>query len=231
MTGSCRRLFAAVPIFVVAVSFGAPTVLHAQDVAARHVVAAGPVAPIAPPLRYLPPVAPVVIAVPPNLPSGNPAGVYPGSSGSIVLQQTFFPQLVRAAGIIFSGRVTFVGHGAVPQGPVPSSTTVTFQVEQAIRGTSLGQMLTIREWGDLWSNGERYRVGERVLLFLYSPGKLGLTSPVAGAMGRFAVDSQGRILMDPQHIATFVGDPILGGKTIVPYADFARVVWHANGEE
>jgi hypothetical protein len=247
MTGSCRRLIAAVQIsaalmfstilfltlsfVVVAVSFGAPAVLRAQDVAVRQAPITGPVAPIVPPLRYLPPVAPVVIPLPPNLPRGNPVGLYPGSSESIVLQQTFFPQLVRAAGIIFSGRVTFVGHAALPQGPVPSSTMVTFQVEQAIRRTTPGQMLTIREWSGLWSNGERYRIGERVLLFLYSPSKLGLTSPVAGAMGRFAVDSQGGVVMDPQHIATFVGDSILGGKTIVPYADFARAVWHASGEE
>jgi hypothetical protein len=220
--------FSALSFVAFAVSFGAPTVLLAQGVAARQVVVAAPVAPVMPPLRYLPP---VVIPVPPNLPSGNPAGLYPGSSGSIALQQVFLPQLVRTAGIIFSGRVTFVGHAAVPQGPIPSSTTVTFQVEQAIRRTSPGQMLTIREWGGLWSNGERYRVGERVLLFLYSPSKLGLTSPVAGAMGRFAVDSQGKIVMDPQHIATFMGDPILGGKTIIPYADFARAVWHASAEE
>ncbi|MGA7930571.1 MAG: hypothetical protein WCA20_31815 [Candidatus Sulfotelmatobacter sp.] len=61
-----------------------------------------------------------------------------------------------------------------------------------MRGTSPGQSLTIQEWAGLWTSGERDRVGERVLLFLYSPSKSGLTSPVAGAMGRFAMDSQGR---------------------------------------
>jgi len=50
-------------------------------------------------------------------------------------------------------------------------------------------------------------------------------------MGRFATDSQGKVMMDPQHVATFEADPILGGKTIVPYADFARTVWRASGEE
>src|SRR5215469_13463488 len=35
--------------------------------------------------------------------------------------------------------------------------------------------------------GERYRTGERVFLFLYPASKLGLTSPVAGATGRWAV--------------------------------------------
>jgi hypothetical protein len=145
--------------------------------------------------------------------------------------QGFFPQLVRAAGIIFSGRVTSVGHNTSSQGLVRAATSVTFQVEQAIRGTSPGQMLTIREWGGLWSSGESYRVGERVVLFLYSPGKLGLTSPVAGAMGRFEMDSPGRVVINPQHIATLAADPILGGKTTVPYRDFARAVGRAGGEE
>ena len=65
-------------------------------------------------------------------------------------------------------------------------------------------------------------MGERVLLFLYAPSRLGLTSPVAGTMGRFAMDPQGRIIMSPQHVATLAADPILGGKTVVPYADFVQ---------
>lgn len=100
-----------------------------------------------------------------------------------------------------------------------------------MRGTSPGQLLTIQEWAGLWTGGERYRVGERVLLFLYSPSKLGLTSPVGGAMGRFAVDSQGKIVMSLQHTANFVDHPILGGKTIVPYADFVRAVQLSSREE
>ncbi|MGD0567115.1 MAG: hypothetical protein ABSA78_01820 [Candidatus Sulfotelmatobacter sp.] len=231
MTGSCRRLFATISLVLVALILPAPGLLFGQDVAARHGVIAAPVAPVMPPWGNVPPSAPVVLPLSPVLPSGNPIGRYPLKPAPILPQPVFFPMLVEAAGIIFSGHVTFVGHTALPQGPVPSSTTVTFQVEQAIRGTSAGQMLTIREWGGLWANGERYRVGEHVLLFLYAPSKLGLTSPVAGAMGRFATDSQGKVMMDPQHVATFEADPILGGKTIVPYADFARAVWHASGEE
>jgi hypothetical protein len=83
----------------------------------------------------------------------------------------------------------------------------------------------------LWSDGERYRVGERVLLFLYSPSKLGLTSPVAGAMGRFAMDSRGMIALSQQHVATLAANPILGGKTVVSYADFARAVQVSSREE
>jgi hypothetical protein len=139
--------------------------------------------------------------------------------------------MIRAAGIIFSGRVTFIGQTARSSRPDAASTAITFQVEHAIRGTSTGQSLTIREWAGLWTNGERYRVGQRVLLFLYSPSKLGLTSPVAGGMGRFAMDSQGQIVMGAQDIVILEADPILGGKTVVPYVDFALAVGRSIREE
>ena len=56
--------------------------------------------------------------------------------------------------------------------------------------------MTIREWAGLWNTGERYETGERVLLFLYPKSKLGLTSPVGGKLGRYAVDAAGRVLID-----------------------------------
>ncbi len=70
---------------------------------------------------------------------------------------------------------------------------VSFRVEHAIRGTQAGQRLTIREWAGLWNSGERYRVGDRLMLFLYPPSKLGLTSPVGGPHGRFTVDKNGQV--------------------------------------
>jgi hypothetical protein len=53
------------------------------------------------------------------------------------------------------------------------------------------------EWSGLWNAGERYRVGEQVLLFLYPNSRLGLTSPVGGAQGRFAIDEFSRVLPNP----------------------------------
>jgi hypothetical protein len=91
---------------------------------------------------------------------------------------------------------------------------VTFQVEHALRGTTTGQNLTIHEWAGLWNTKERYRVGERVLLFLYPPSKLGLTSPVAGPMGRFAIDPQGRIKTNVQNISVLASDPVIGQKRL-----------------
>ncbi|MGB7864563.1 MAG: hypothetical protein WCF74_14320 [Candidatus Sulfotelmatobacter sp.] len=145
------------------------------------------------------------------------------------------PQVIRAAGIIFSGRVTFVGHAddrAASTSPQSaSSTAITFQVEHALRGTVDGQSLTIHEWSGLWTGRERYRIGERVFLFLYPPSKLGLTSSVAGAVGRFAIDPQGRIAMTSQNVSAVAADPVIGGRTVVSYTDFIQAVRRAGGVE
>ena len=100
-------------------------------------------------------------------------------------------QATHASGMIFSGVVTHIQHSESTTG----TTQVTFRVENAIRGARRGQTIRIREWGGLWNAGERYVKGERVLLFLYPKSKLGLTSPVGGRSGRYAVDSAGRVLI------------------------------------
>jgi hypothetical protein len=104
--------------------------------------------------------------------------------------------LARSSGYIFDGTVLSVERVARNDANSVAMTQITFRVEQAIRGTRSGQVLTIREWAGLWNSGERYRPGERVLLFLYSPSKLGLTSPVGGPSGRFAVDYAGNALLE-----------------------------------
>ena len=147
---------------------------------------------------------------------GPPISRYPHGPGSIG-----FPQIAGPAAIIFSGTVIVVSRASA-QGP--HTTAITFKVNQAIRGVSAGQNLTIHEWAGLWSRGESYRVGERVFLFLYSPSRLGLTSPVAGGMGRFTVNSAGQIVLTTPHIHLFATDPILGGKIVASYDDIARAV-------
>lgn len=116
----------------------------------------------------------------------------------------FVPQLppwqkmTRDSGLVFSGVVTHVQRSATSTG----TTQVTFRVENAIRGVRRGQVVRIREWSGLWNIGERYAIGERVLLFLYPKSKLGLTSPVGGKLGRYAVDPAGRVLISsPQVIS------------------------------
>src|SRR5271169_2372610 len=155
MTGSCRRLLAALLIFVLSGSLlgqDAPT-----DRSHGLAPALAPVIIPNSPLGYFPPITPPGTTLSPVLPPRYPVGRYTGAPGTIVFQQ-----MARAAGIIFSGRVTFIGHVPSSPGKDPAATTITFQVEHAMRGASPGQNLTIHEWAGLWPGSERYRVGERV---------------------------------------------------------------------
>ena len=142
-----------------------------------------------------------------------------------------FPGVARAAGLIFSGTVKGVERKLVTRGSAVETVEVTFHVDNAIRGTTPGQDLTISQWIGLWTSGQRYRVGERVLLFLYPPSKLGLTSSVAGPMGRFQVDQWGRVLLSAHHLSAFRTDPVLGGKPRARLSDFALAVRRACEEE
>lgn len=167
------------------------------------------------PIRPLP--GPVV----PRLPVAVPT--IPGAFG--------FPQLARAAGIIFSGAVTSIARHRARPGETVETVAITFHVENAVRGATPGDTLTISEWIGLWSGGQRYRVGERVMLFLYSPSKVGLTSCAGGSLGRFDVDDAGRVLLSAQQLSAFRKDPAIGGKSRVPLSDFASAVRQASEEE
>ncbi len=231
MARSCRRLLAACSLIFVASIFtltilAAPALLCGQDGAADRSSYLAPLADSRTAPSHGVPIAPVWIPRPPD-----PSLHYPGTPGNSEFQKLVFRQLVRTAGIIFSGRVTSIGHAESSFHPNPASTSVTFQVENAIRGISPGQNLTIHEWAGLWNSGERYRVGQRVFLFLYAPSKLGLTSPVAGTLGKFTMDSQGQVVMSGQHVVAFAGDSMLAGKTVVSYADFVQAVRRSMREE
>ena len=80
-----------------------------------------------------------------------------------------FPILARAAGTIFSGTVTAVARHAANSSQSVETVAITFHIENAIRGATPGEDLTISQWIGLWSGGQRDRVGERVLLFPLSP--------------------------------------------------------------
>jgi hypothetical protein len=131
-------------------------------------------------------------------------------------------QITRAAGKIFAGRVTSVARVGVDR-PV-ETVAVTFHVDRALRGVRAGQEFTIFEWMGLWASGQRYRVGEHVLLLLYPPSKLGLTSSVAGPIGRFAIDPWGRVMLSHAHLTAFRADLILRGKSHARFTDFVRAM-------
>ena len=107
--------------------------------------------------------------------------------------QLFSPKQIRSSGMIFSGTVLTVAHLSSPGSP--GITQIKFKVESAMRGTRRGQILRVHEWDGLWNFGERYDIGQRVLLFLYPNSKLGLTSPVGGALGRYRIDKSGHVLV------------------------------------
>lgn len=155
--------------------------------------------------------------VAPRRPIGTPGGV--------------LNDVVRASGMIFSGTVTSIKPGPANQTQAVATVAITFHIDHAIRGTRVGDSITISQWAGLWSSGQRYRVGQRVFLFLYPHSKLGLTSCVGGPMGRFPIDSYGRVLFSAQHLSAFRKDPVLGGKSRLRLSDFALAVQHASEEE
>jgi hypothetical protein len=142
-----------------------------------------------------------------------------------------FAQLARRAGIIFSGTVTRIEHPAETPGQAVGTVAITFHVDNAIRGATASESVTITQWIGLWSSGQRYRIGERLFLFLYPPSRVGLTSCVGATMGRFAVDSSGSIRLSPEQILAFRTDPVLGGKSQLHLSDFASAVRRAGEEE
>ncbi|HEX6823092.1 MAG TPA: hypothetical protein VF123_13620 [Candidatus Sulfotelmatobacter sp.] len=157
------------------------------------------------------------------VPTFRPPSAYPGNFSGL-------SSLVRAAGIIFSGTVIRVEARTGNEQTV-ATVAITFQVENAVRGITAGRELTIHEWTGVWSSGQRYRVGEHVFVFLYPRSKLGLTSSVAGPIGRFAVDTRGTLVLSPQHISFLRRHPVLGGKSRVSVSDFALAVRQAHEEE
>jgi hypothetical protein len=119
------------------------------------------------------------------------------------------PGLCRKAAFIFDGTVLQV-HKLQPTEPdTVAQIEITFQINRAIRGVRRGQVISIREWIGLWTDGDRYRRGERLLLFLYPRSKLGLTSPVAGDFGKFNIDDHGDIVLEAARVNALSSDPVL----------------------
>jgi hypothetical protein len=110
--------------------------------------------------------------------------------------------LARRAGMIFAGTVLATGDQtitamAATQSAVPGATPaiqMRFHVDEAIAGVEAGQVLTVHEWTGVFSRHRPLRRGEHILIFLYPPSRLGLTSPVGGQSGLIALDSTGKNL-------------------------------------
>lgn len=141
-------------------------------------------------------------------------------------------RMTRESGYIFAGTVTAVERPASSHS-VPTI-KITFHVNQGIRGTTNGQTLVIHEWAGLGETGETYLAGDRVLLFLYRPSKLGLTSPVGGSQGSFKLDSNGMVILQQERRVSLFANPVFLGtspaNTHLSIADFARAIHQVEGE-
>lgn len=137
-------------------------------------------------------------------------------------------QITARAAYIFSGTVTAVDRAPITESNEVETIRITFRVDQAVRGVRSRQAFTIREWAGLWNAGPRYQVGEQVVLALYPRSKLGLTSPVGGSLGRFALDRTGELTLPPQQSETLASDPVAGpwlrGRSHVSGHDLARIL-------
>lgn len=142
-----------------------------------------------------------------------------------------FSEVVRASRTIFSGTVTSITRRPAVNGNAVPSVTITFHIDDSLRGAARGGNFNLTEWIGLWSGGQRYRLGEHVVLFVYPPSKLGLTSCVAGPLGRFTIDTNGIIPLTPEHISAFRTHPVLGGRSRVRFNDLASAVRQASEEE
>jgi hypothetical protein len=122
------------------------------------------------------------------------------------------PQLARRSGYIFSGTVKSVERITPASANAVPVVRIIFHVDKGYLGVRSGQDLPVQEYAGLWQAGQTYRRGERILLFLYPPSKLGLTSTIGGMSGRFAVEPGGIIVVDPGCIpVTPLGGPVPRG--------------------
>ena len=101
-------------------------------------------------------------------------------------------QLSQRAGMIFGGTVLTAAPQTSRTDRAPSTVELSFRVDRAIAGVQAGQILTIHEWAGASSRHRPMRPGDHLLLFLYPPSRLGLTSPVGGALGQIALDASGQ---------------------------------------
>jgi hypothetical protein len=160
----------------------------------------------------------------------SPLTGHPGLREGIRPPAVSLAQMVRAAGTIFSGTVTEIRrHPAAGRQPI-GTVEIGFHVDQSIRGAIPGTSVTILEWAGAWYASQSYRVGDRVLLFLYPPSKLGLTSCVDGTIGRFPIGPTGRVTISARQLEAFHSDPVLGGRLNLKFSDFALAIQRVSEE-
>ncbi len=100
-------------------------------------------------------------------------------------------ELTRRADFIVAGRVLEVHYEPLPHYPNLVTIRVTLAVERVLRG-AIGARYTFRQmllFEPHRSGKRRYLPGDRLLLFLPTPSRYGLNSPLGGDQGRFHIYS------------------------------------------
>ena len=124
--------------------------------------------------------------------------------------------LASRAGLVFVGQVESI----TPRGGVME---IVFSVQKQVLG-DVGSTYTLREWAGQWAGGQqRYRVGQRAMVFLYAANAGGLSSPVdgmAGVVPLIPMDADVDPLIDVRWLAAKVARPV--GKPIAD-ADFGAM--------
>jgi hypothetical protein len=121
-----------------------------------------------------------------------------------------------AAGVIFTGEVVRVLRAGGEDGSL-GSVEIEFQVENAVRGCTSGDHYVLREWAGLWGAAEvRYRVGQRMLMLLRTPGPSGYSSPVGGMDG--AIPLRG-VASD------LAGGSLVSGASAAPAVEMVDLRW------
>ena len=153
---------------------------------------------------------------------------------------TQWKELSRRAGMIFAGTVLGSTPPTATAGRAAPVVRLTFRVDRAIAGVERGQVLTIHEWTGVWSMLRPMRKGQHILIFLYPPSRLGLTSPVGGWLGQVALDASGKNVSRSEHRpAAELGpqsesSPQLGGLAdtgTVSVVQLERAIRSARSEE
>jgi hypothetical protein len=170
---------------------------------------------------------------------GLPSFAAAQESDQAVAERVLGPQwkqLSRRAGMIFAGTVltsatqTVATQIAATEQTVPGATPairLSFHVDRAIAGVERGQILTIREWAGAWSRHRPMRGGQHILLFLYPPSRLGLTSPVGGSLGLVALDAA----LDPSRQVVSGYPPVTADTRGVSIVQLERAIRRARSEE
>lgn len=162
------------------------------------------------------------------------------SVGAPVIPISRLRPLTAKSGYIFAGTVTSISAAKPDNAKDIATIRITFRIDEGMRGVRTGQTLAIREWMGAWENGQCYRVGEKVFLFLYAPSKLGLTSAVGGGQGRFPIVDNGGgngavgvnpvlLPVGPQNGPQRPVHTRIPGRITIPLRDFEREIRAIGG--